>query len=231
MLSQTKPDAVLWDYDGTLVDTEPLWIAAEIELMASYGVTWSYEQGLGLCGSPADVSTAIMFAEIVKQTGAPVDLAESEFWPRLTQDVIRRLGESELPWRPGAYELVTELAAREIPQALVSASPTEMIQVGIERMPAGLFDTVITGPDAPRGKPAPDPYLLAAAGLGVQASDCIVIEDSIPGTEAGRAAGAVVIGVPSMQPLPQAPGQILLETLAGLGPDDLTRIWYEARND
>ena len=133
------------------------------------------------------------------------------------------------PWLPGDKELVSEISAAGVPMALVSSSPPELLHAGLQHMPVGLFQTVVSGPEMPRGKPAPDAYLLAADRLGVDAADCVVIEDSVPGAASGRAAGAVVIGVPCMHPLPDAPVQINLGSLAGLTLGDLTRIWHEVR--
>ena len=229
MATETRPSAVLWDFDGTMLDTEKVWIASEIQVMADYGAQWTYERGLALCGSAAAVSSRLLHDEITAQLGRPPKESPESLWARVYLRVKRYLEDEGLPWLPGARELVESLSELDVPMAVVSASPPDLIGAGLDQMPAHWFRTVVSGPEMPRGKPAPDSYLMAADRLGVPSPDCIVIEDSVPGTTAGRAAGAVVIAVPCMHPLPTAEGQVNLDSLAGLGPEDLTRIWYEVR--
>ncbi len=224
-----KPSAVLWDFDGTMVNTEVVWIASEIEVMRRYGVVWTYEQGIEMCGSAAPVTTRTLLDEAARQLGQPLDVVPEQFWAQVSGRVQQHLETNGPPWLPGAKELVSEISAAGVPMALASSSPPELLHAGLQHMPVGLFQTVVSGPEMPRGKPAPDAYLLAADRLGVDAADCVVIEDSVPGAASGRAAGAVVIGVPCMHPLPDAPGQINLGSLAGLTLGDLTRIWHEVR--
>ena len=147
----------------------------------------------------------------------------------MPEGVLRHLETMGPPWRPGVPELLADLSNRGVPMAVVSASPPELLNAGLQQLPDGFFSTVVSGPEMPRGKPAPDAYLMAAERLGVETFDCIVVEDSVPGTAAGRASGAVVIAVPAMLPLPTAPGQVNLDTLAGLTVDDMSRIWHEVR--
>ncbi len=220
---------MLWDFDGTVADTEPLWIDSQIETMASYGVTSRHEDLARLCGVSADVSIRAHFASYEAQHGEPPPMTGRALWEQITAGVIRRLNSQPLPWRPGARELLMGLHDRRIPMALVSASPRAMIDAALAKMPAGVFDIVIAGDEMPRSKPAPDSYLLAAERLGASAADCIVVEDSIYGTEAGRAAGAAVIAVPSIQELDEYPGQLLTPTLAGISVDDLNRIWHQVK--
>lgn len=229
VMSPIRPSAVLWDFDGTLVDTEEVWIQTEIEVMARYGVAWSYEQGVALCGASGPATMRAMLAEASVQLGEPLHVEPDEFWSQIADDVRHHLETKGPPWLPGVQELVAELSARNTPMAVVSASPPELLDAGLRHLPPGTFSTVVSGPEMPRGKPAPDAYLMAAERLGIAAFDCIVVEDSLPGTAAGRASGAVVIAVPGMVPLPTAPGQVNLDTLAGLTADDLSRIWHEVR--
>lgn len=229
MATETKPTAVLWDYDGTLLETEEVWITSEIEVMRSIGVVWTYEQGLQMCGASSSITVTTMLDVAEEQLGRRPDVHPEVFFEQVYRGVAQHIQTGELPWRPGALELLEGLNDRGVPMAVVSASPPDLLQAGLRRMPGGLFATAISGPEMPRSKPAPDGYLMAADRLGVDPYDCIVIEDSIPGTTAGRAAGAVVIAVPCMTPLPTAAGQVNIDTLAGLGPDDLTRIWHHVR--
>lgn len=224
-----KPSAVLWDFDGTLLDTEEVWITSEIAVMASYGAVWTREQGVLMCGTAAGESTEILLEEAAAQLGQRPDVVPDSFWAQVSDGVIRHVEQDGLPWRPGARELLHALADQDVPMAVVSASPMELLDAGLNQMTPGLFATVISGPEMPRSKPAPDSYLMAAERLGVDPRDCVVIEDSMPGVTAGRAAGAVVVAVPCMHPLPTAPGQVNLDSLAGLTPGDLRRIWHQVR--
>jgi len=227
--SQTRPRAVLWDFDGTVANTEPVWIASQIEVMASYGVPYAYEQAVKLCGVSAAVSIRALFDAHEAVHGEPPQIEGPELWQQIVDGVIQRINEEPLPWLPGARELLIELHAKGVPMALVSASPRDMIDAALAKVPDGIFDVVIAGDEMPRSKPAPDSYLLAAERLGAAADDCIVVEDSIYGTAAGRAAGAAVIAVPCMQDLDEHPGQLLIPTLAGLTVNDLARIWHELK--
>ena len=227
--SERKPAAVLWDFDGTLLDSEKIWIMAEAEALGAYGVAWSYEQGVALCGTPWDVSTAAMLAEAERQLGQPLDVDPLDLYEVTYQRVVQHLLNDGLPWLPGARELLDDCREQGVPMAIVSASPLELLEAGTSQMPPGSFQVVVPGTEVPRSKPAPDGYLMAAERLGVAASDCVVIEDSNPGTAAGRAAGAAVIAVPSMHPLETAPGQLNLDSLAGLDYAGLGRIWHELK--
>lgn len=229
MATQTRPSAVLWDYDGTLLDTEPVWIRSEIAVMASYGADWTYEQGVKICGVSASTSSKILLDTAAGQLGRRPDVDPEHFWSQVSSAVQQYVEEQGPPWRPGAQELVHALFELDVPMALVSASPRSLLEAGLNQMTPDLFSTVISGPEMPRSKPAPDSYLMAADRLDVDPHECIVIEDSVSGVTAGRAAGAVVIAVPCMHPLPTATGQVNLDSLAGITPADLTRIWHQVR--
>lgn len=226
---ETKPNAVLWDFDGTLLDTEPLWMASEKRVMASYGADWTTEQALQLVGMPQDHNTKIMLDHIAAQVGSRPDVDPAEFWRQVSGGVGETLATGELPWRPGALELLAELHELGTPMALVSASPRELLAAGVAGMIPGVFSTIVSGDELANGKPAPDGYLRAADQLNVDSYDCVVIEDSLPGVQAGRASGAVVVAVPCAKPLPLWDGQINLDSLAGITVDDLNSFWYEVR--
>lgn len=228
MGSDFRPSAVLWDFDGTLLDTEKLWIASQADVLAEHGLAWSFEEGRQLCGASAEVSLAAIY-DHAERHGVQLPAEPEELWRKVHEGVKTRLAEG-LPWLPGVEALLAALADLGVPMAIVSASPADLLAAGVAQMPAGLFQTIISGPEMPRGKPAPDSYLMAVDRLGVAASDCIVIEDSVPGITAGLTAGAVVIAVPNLVPLPTAPGQLNLDSLAGLRPADLTKIWHEMRD-
>lgn len=211
----TTPAAVLWDLDGTLVDTEPLWMAAETALAAEHGVTWTQEDGLALVGSDLMDSARTIEARI--RSG----LAPEEIVAHLVGEIAGAM-RSDLPWRPGAAELVRALADAGVPQALVTMSYREIAQPVVDLLP---FDAVVTGDSVSRGKPHPEPYLAAARALGVDAADCLAVEDSATGAASADAAGCVVLAVPHMVAVPDGPRRRLRTTLAGLDVEGLTALW------
>ncbi len=208
------PAAVLWDMDGTLVDTEPLWIAAEGELVASYGGEWTDELAHQLVGNPLLVS-----AQLIRDN-SPVPLTPQQIVEYLLEKVIVGM-RAHAPWRPGARELLSGCVALGVPNALVTMSWTSFAQVLVEAVPPGTFSAVITGDRVTRGKPDPESYLTAAATLGVDPARCVAIEDSPPGVRAAVAAGVPTIAVPHIVSVPELDGAIHLDTLEGLTPDGL----------
>ncbi len=203
------PAAILWDMDGTLVDTEPYWIAAEFDLVAAYGGTWSDEHAHALVGQQLLTSAAY-----IRQHG-PVPLEPQAIVAAMLASVVKRLND-HTPWRPGVLELLAAQAAGGVPSALVTSSWRPLADALLAAAPAGTFAAVVTGDEVTRGKPDPEPYLTAAARLGLAPADCLAIEDSRPGTASARAAGVPVLAVPHLVVLDDAPGQVLRSTLEGL---------------
>ncbi|WP_426325432.1 HAD family hydrolase [Microbacterium sp. E-13] len=206
--------AVLWDMDGTLVDTEPYWMAAETPLIESFGGTWSHEQALGLVGLGLEDS-----ARILQGTG--VRMSTDAIIDHLTDDVMRQLAATGVPFRPGARELLAELRAAGIKTGLVTMSMRRMAQTVIDLIDFDAFDVVIAGDDATRPKPFPDPYLQACDALGVAPEETVAIEDSPNGLRSAVASGASVIGVPLMVSLTGVGAHALWETLEGRTADDV----------
>lgn len=203
------PAAILWDMDGTLVDTEPYWFEAQHELVAAHGGSWSDRHARALVGQ--DLLTA---AAYIRDNG-PVPLEPLAIVESLLDAVMTRIMVG-VPWRPGAAELLTEQTEAGVPAALVTMSWRRLVDTLLAGLPAGAFASVVTGDEVTRGKPDPVPYLLAAAQLGLDPGDCLAIEDSRPGTASARAAGVPTLAVPHLVALDQAPGQVLLPSLAGL---------------
>ncbi len=217
------PAGVLWDMDGTLVDTEPYWIACEYALVAEHGGTWSDEHAHALIGSDLLVS-----ARYIARHG-PVPLPPEEIVERLLDGVIRRVQE-HIPWCPGAAALLAALGERGVPCALVTMSYRRLAEAVVEALPPGSFATLVTGDEVERGKPHPDPYLEAARRLGVEPASCVAIEDSRTGVASAEAAGVPVIAVPGPQPVDPAPRRWLCDSLEGLSPEDLGR-WARTVRD
>lgn len=200
--------------DGTLIDTEPYWMAEEHVLVGEAGGTWTEKDGLDLVGNDLLTSARV----ILERT--PVQGTPEEVVGRLLDGVVRRTQE-RLPWRPGARELLEELAELGVPMALVTMSWARFADVLVEALPAGTFAAVITGDNVPRGKPHPDPYQLAAQALGVDPEDCLAVEDSPNGARSSTAAGVPTVVVPHMVSVPDLPGSVQLPSLEGMTAADL----------
>ena len=209
--------AVLWDMDGTLVDTEPYWISAEYRLVESFGGTWSREHAEALVGNPLLVS-----ADYIRRHGG-VDLPSEAIVDRLLEEVIADT-RRHTSWRPGVLRLLGELRAAAVPCAMVTMSYASLADAIADQTPAGTFATLVTGDQLTRGKPDPEAYLTAAERLGVDPRRCIAIEDSPTGVAAAEAAGCVVIAVPNQVPLPPAPGRTVLPDLEHTTIDDLVAL-------
>lgn len=192
------PAAVLWDFDGTLVDTEPTWFASEYALCAELGGSWNDDLAHELVGSSLIQTARALLGVAGRDDLDPVAVTE-----RLVDHVVARLEVAEIEWRPGALDLLHELAEAGVPCALVSASFQRVLDTVLHRLPVNPFSVMIAGDDVTHGKPHPEPYLTAAARLGVRPEDCLVLEDSINGADSGTAAGCVVAVIPNaVQPRP-----------------------------
>ena len=220
--TEALPAAVLWDMDGTLVDTEPYWMRAEYALVAEHGGHWTEEQARALVGNPLPVS-----AEVLHRTGGvalPPEVIVERMLDHVVADVRRHL-----PWRPGAQELLGALRAADVPCALVTMSYARLTDAVVSALPAGTFAAVVPGDQVRHGKPHPEPYLTAARRLGVAPQDCVAIEDSRTGVTSAHAAGAAVVAVPHVVPVPPGPGIVVVDTLEGLSPAGLARLAGLAR--
>ncbi|WP_344199417.1 HAD family phosphatase [Aeromicrobium alkaliterrae] len=209
------PDAVLWDLDGTLVDTEPLWIAAEHELADLVGGSWSEADALQLVGSDLLTSGRIL------QQHFGTSMTPEEIVDFLVVRVSRGLAEGA-PWRPGAPELVRAFADRGVPQALVTMSYAVMADPLAELLPLA---AVVTGDRVSQGKPHPEPYLVAASTLGVDPAACIAVEDSETGATSATEAGCHVLAVPHMVPVAPHPRRRSVTTLEGLTPESVAALF------
>jgi HAD superfamily hydrolase (TIGR01509 family) len=219
-VTSLRPAAVLWDMDGTLVDTEPYWMVAEGELVSSFGGTWTDEDALQLVGSGLWHSARILQAK-------GVALTEDEIIEQLTTRVLEQVT-VEVPWRPGARELLFELHELGVPTALVTMSIRRMAEHIAASIGFDGFAAIIGGDDVEHSKPHPQPYLVGAQALGVSASDCVALEDSAPGVASAVAAGAVVIAVPMHVPLIDDPAYDLHD-MSGLTAADLFDIYASRR--
>ncbi|WP_404291325.1 HAD family hydrolase [Glutamicibacter arilaitensis] len=189
------PQAVLWDMDGTLIDTEPYWINAEMELVRSHGGIWSEEQAFNLVGQALPNG-----AKILQEAG--VDLSIREIIEHLSAEVVAGLT-NDIPWRPGALELLSAVHQAGIPQALVTMSERSIVDELMMALPEGIFTVSVTGEEVTHGKPDPEPYRRGLALLGEKldrefsAARCIGFEDSKPGITSASAAGLHAVLIPN----------------------------------
>jgi HAD superfamily hydrolase (TIGR01509 family) len=198
--------------DGTLVDTEPYWIEVEYALVEEHGGTWSREHALNLVGNDLLVSGAY-----IREHGG-VDLEPAEIVERLLDGVVERIVE-QVPWRPGAVELLAHLRAAGVPCGLVTMSYERFVAPVLAALPEDTFTTVVTGDAVTVGKPHPEPYLTAAALLGVEASACVAIEDSNTGAKSAETAGCTVLVVPNHVPVLEGGRRIFLDSLVDVDLD------------
>ncbi len=208
--------------DGTIVDTEPYWMASEHELVGSFGGEWNHEKALQLVGQGLYHS-----ARILQANG--VDLPEDEIIARLTARVVERVSD-EIPWRPGARELLREVHELGVPSALVTMSVRSMAQAIVGNLGFEPFTKLITGDEVEHSKPHPQPYLLGAAAIGVDIADCVAIEDSAPGVASAVASGAVVVAVPLHVALVDDPAYTLWPGFDGTTADDLFELYRQRRS-
>ncbi|GAA6526819.1 hypothetical protein IDVR_26150 [Intrasporangium sp. DVR] len=208
------PAAVLWDMDGTLVDTEPYWIAAEHELVAAHGGDWNEELAHRLVGNALDVSAQV----IIELTGIP--LSVPEVVNALLDRVIEQV-RAQVPWRPGARELLHELIGLGVPNVLVTMSWRNLAETVVDLLPPASFTALVTGDEVTHGKPHPEPYLRAAQLVGADPSECVALEDSPTGVRSATAAGVPTIAIPHIVPVPPVAGSVRVTTLDGLRAAEL----------
>ena len=209
--------AVLWDMDGTLVDTEPYWIATEQAMADKYGATWTHADALNLVGSDLVDS-----GRYIKRVMG-LELTPEEIVEELLDGVVAKV-EVEVPWRPGAVELLTSLAEAGVRCGLVTMSYERFVAPILARLPAETFRVVVTGDQVQNGKPHPEPYLTAAAALGVPPEDCVAIEDSNTGAKSAEEAGCLVLVVENHVPVLEGPRRVFRDTLDGLTGEDLAAL-------
>jgi HAD superfamily hydrolase (TIGR01509 family) len=202
--------AVMFDMDGLLVDSEPLWFEAERVVMDRLGGSWSEADQQVLVGGSMDSTVSYLLGKGTKQPEPAVVAG----W--LVEEMVRLLRTRPVPVMPGAAELVAEVRAAGLPHALVTSSEPEIVEAVTARLPAGSFPVVVCAADVSVAKPDPEGYLLAAARLGADPQYCIALEDSPNGVAAAEAAGYRTVAVPGIAPVPENPGRVVLSSLAGI---------------
>lgn len=204
------PQAVLFDMDGTLVDSEKIWDVALDELAEHLGGKLSPEARATMVGANADTSVRLLHADL-GITDADPDASKHWLLSR-----TKELFAGGMPWKAGALELLQEVRDAGIPSALVTSTHRALVEVALRTIGADFFDVIVCGDEVPRTKPAPDPYLQAARELGVDPRNCVAIEDSPTGITAAEAAGCAVLAIPSEVPVPPGKLRTIRETLLGV---------------
>jgi HAD superfamily hydrolase (TIGR01509 family) len=211
-LNPRQPAAVLFDMDGTLVDSEKVWDVALRELAHRAGGTLSAAARIAMIGSNMGRSMRILREDL----GQP-DRPEAPDVTWLT-DRVFELFANGLVWRPGALDLLHGVRAAGIPTALVTSTGRKLVEVALDTLGRENFDVVVCGDEVAMPKPDPEPYRTAAELLGVRIEDCVAIEDSPTGVASAVASGAAVLAVPAELELPATDGVRLLGTLEGVDP-------------
>lgn len=210
---------MLWDLDGTIVDSEPYWLIVEQELVEEFGGTFTEADGLALVGSGLTVA-----GKVLQSHG--VDLSVDEIVDRMVTRVNEMVAR-EIPWRPGARELLRSIHDAGIPQVMVTMSYRSSAEYIANHL--GLFAGVVSGDEVTHPKPHPEPYRLGAEIVGVDAKDCVAFEDSRAGSESAVAAGAVTIAVPLHVHLPESPDYTLWHGLVGRDVSHVREVFEAAR--
>ncbi|MER5394029.1 HAD family phosphatase [Saccharopolyspora sp. NPDC002686] len=205
-----SPAAVLFDMDGTLVDSEKLWTIALDDYAAHRGGELTDATREAMVGSNMTRSMKMLLTDV----GVPAtedEIAAAAGW---VADRMAELFKQGLPWRPGAQEALREARGLGVPVALVTSTIRSLTEMALETLGRDTFDLTVCGDEVDgHNKPEPEPYLKAARLLGVDAADCVAVEDSPTGVASAEAAGCLVIAIPCEVPLQPGPHRVLHESL------------------
>jgi len=215
--------AIFFDMDGLLVDSEPLWLISETQMMAEYGYEWLESDQAACLGGPLDRVGNYMSGLIGgKRDGNS-----------LTLEIIERMVDrfkGDLPFMPGAIELIDDLTAHGVPLTLVSASPRSLVDAALSNFEVNPFVRSISSNDVKVSKPDPEGYLLAAASGGHEISNSLVLEDSLTGVTAAKASGAWVLAVPHLVPIEKSGRVDVTDSLANWSYEKLALKYVQDRS-
>ena len=202
--TNTFPAAILFDHDGTLVDTEPVWAAAKVALAAEFGGTWTEQDTLDCLGLSMQFTL-----DRLRERG--VNLPDEEINNLLVAKVHETLAQQPVEFLPGIERFLSEVREAQIPAAIVTNATTSVARRTANAAPEGTFSVIIGNDETTHPKPNPQPYLLAAERLGVDPTQCVAIEDSPSGVRSATTAGMRVIVVPGELEVPAGLGTVRLK--------------------
>lgn len=209
--------AVLWDMDGTLLESENLWDIGLRRLSEHLGGPMTEATREATIGSSTPFALATVF-DSLGLARTPEAIAQARTW---LYSLMGEMFAAGLPWRPGAREALALVRSLGLGSALVTNTERELCDFALGTLGRENFDHSVCGDEVPAGKPDPAPYLRAAELLGVDPARCLAVEDSPTGAASAEAAGCTVLVVPSLVEVPAGPRRIFRDTLVGLGAEDL----------
>jgi HAD superfamily hydrolase (TIGR01509 family) len=227
LASGSGPAAVLWDMDGTLVDSEKVWTISLADTAQWLGGELSAEAREAMVGSNMARSLALMFDDLGLDRD-PERIAQAG---RYLTDRTGELFAAGLEWRPGALDALRVVRAAGWPTALVTNTLRSLTEKALDSIGREHFTVTVCGDEVPHGKPDPDPYLRAAELLGVAARSCLAVEDSPTGATAAERAGCAVLVVPCDVAVPAGPRRVHRGSLLGLTPEDIKASYAQARGE
>ena len=210
-------EAIFFDMDGLMVDSEPEWLQSEIEVTAAFGYAWVEEDQVACLGGPLTKVGRYMFDKCGQQQSPQF------FTQTLIDTQVARM-RGNTPTMPGAIELVRELQSHGVKTALVSASPRNIVDAVLDSLGHDLFPFSISSDDVAQTKPDPECYLKAASLSGSEISNCLVFEDSITGITAAKASGAYLIGVPHLVSVAESERVRVIKSLEQLSYSKLCQL-------
>lgn len=212
--------AILFDMDGTLVNSEPLWLLCEKELMAGYGYSWTENDQANCLGGPLDRVGRYMY-EMAGKVETP------EFFTNSLISLMVNALEEGAELMDGAEELITLCEREKIPVALVSASPRILVDAVLRRIPSHQFHVSVSSDDVKKGKPDPEGYLAAAKLLDINIKEALILEDSLTGVTAASASGGWVVAIPHLVPIAQSARVRTIDSVRELTMDMLKALFED----
>ena len=217
-------EAVFFDMDGLMVDSEPEWFLSEIEVTKPFGYTWLEDDQIACLGGPLSKVGQYMFDKCGQQN------SPEYFTQTLIDTQVARM-RGNTPTLPGAVELVRELQSQGVKTALVSASPRNIVDAVLDNLGHDLFPFSISADDVVKTKPDPEAYLKAAHMSGSNITNCLVFEDSLTGMNAAIASGAYLIGVPHLVSIEESARVRVIKSLEQLTFSKLTELNLDFSTD
>jgi len=212
-------EAVFFDMDGTLVDTEPYWLESETELMARYGYAWTSDDQRHCLGGPLPRVGRYMH-ELARAENA-------EFFVEELVSLVSSKFSHSLDFMPGARELLNEIRSLGIPVGLVSASPRVLVDATLSNIGSDLFEVSISSQDVRNSKPDPESYLTAASQLNVEISKSLILEDSLTGISSAEASGAWVLAIPHIVEVKAGPRTRVVDSLVDFSLAKVSSLFTE----